>query len=156
MKNRTSNQSDESVKNKKQQAILKIIQSEKFKTQPDIVKRLEEDEIFVAQGTVSRYIKEMNIIKGEDGVYRITNETLHEMHLSELRALLKENSLNYYKNVAYHYIKVGEGKASLFAFHLQQAFPEVILEVAIGEDSLTLLVNMDKASTEFFALLEHD
>ncbi|NYF23554.1 hypothetical protein HDC33_000379 [Sporosarcina sp. JAI121] len=50
-------------------------------------------------------------------------------------------------------MKVEEGKASSFALHLQQAFPDVVLDVAVAMDHLYLTINMDADTDGFFHTL---
>lgn len=142
-------------KRKRREAILKMVESKKYKKQADIVEELKRQNFTTVQATVSRDIKDMNIKKDEDGTYKITDETLHEIHVNELQSLLEENPFTYFNNVAYHYLNVEKGKASLFALHLQQAFPEVILDVTITVDSLVILVNNDADTKDFFALVQN-
>ncbi|NRD77320.1 hypothetical protein HPT25_07385 [Bacillus sp. BRMEA1] len=144
-----NNQQELSVKKMRQKAILEIIQSGKYEKQEEIVDELVKRGFTTVQGTVSRDIKELKIIKDEDDIYCITTETRQEMHRNELQKLLKENSTNYYKNINFHYMKVEKGKASLYAFHLQEAFPDIILDVTIGVDSLVILINKDAETDEF-------
>lgn len=143
-------QLEQSEKEKRQKAIIELIQSGKYRKQSEIVDELINKDFTAVQGTVSRDIKEMRIVKGEDGSYCITNETLQDMHRNELQRFIKENPPTYYKNISFHYIKVEKGKASSLAFHLQQAFPDVVLDVTVGMDSLYLTVNMDAETDDFF------
>lgn len=147
---------EELEKIKRQAAIFTLIQSRNFRTQKEIVKALDTENIYCKQSTVSRDIREMRIDKNPDsGVYRITPATLQGMHREKLQTLLNENTFSYTQHVATHYMKVEKGKASLYAFHLQQAFPAVILEVTIGIDSLVLLINLDVDTKGFFDMLNN-
>lgn len=142
-----------SEKEKRQKVILELIQTGKYRKQEEIVDELIKRNFTAVQGTVSRDIREMNIVKGDDGSYSITNETIQDMHRSELQKLLHGNESTYYKNVVYHYMKVEKGKASVYAFHLQQAFPDVILGITIGLDTLVILINMDAETDDFFNMI---
>lgn len=143
-------QLEQSEKEKRQKAILELIQSGEYRKQTEIVDELINRNFTAVQGTVSRDIKEMRIVKGEDGSYRITDETLQDMHRNELQRLLEDSPPTYYENIALHYMKVEKGKASSFAFHLQQAFPDVVLDVTVSMDSLYLTINMDADTGNFF------
>jgi arginine repressor len=145
---------EQSEKEKRQKVILELIQSRKYRKQTEIVDELVKRKFTAVQGTVSRDINEMNIIKGDDGSYCITDETLHDMHRKELERLLKESPSSYYQNVAFHYMKVEKGKASIFAFHLQQAFPDILLDITIGMDNILLLINKDNETDEFRDLIK--
>lgn len=143
-------------KMKRHEAILDIVQTVDIKSHQAIVDELNERGFTTVQGTVSRDLSELKITKANDGFYRITSETLQEMHLNELLTLMKQQSPIYYDNVAYHYLKIGKGNASLYAFHLQTAFPSIILEVTIREDGLLMLVNMDHEEVQtFLDFLKH-
>lgn len=141
---------EQSEKEKRQKAILELIQSGKYRTQTEIVEELSIKKFTTVQGTVSRDIKQMKIGKAEDGSYCITSETLQDIHRNELKRLIEENPPTYYNNIAFHYMKIGKGKASSFAFHLQQAFPDVVLDVAVGIDSLYITINIDAETDDFF------
>ena len=149
------NQQELSVKKSRQKVILELIQSGKYKKQEEIADELIKRGFTAVQGTVSRDIKELKIIKDVDNTYCISNETHQEIHRSELQKLILEDTPNYYSNVAFHYMDMDKGKASIYAFHLQQAFPDVILDVTIGMTSLTLLINMDAETEDFFNLVDN-
>ena len=148
-----NNQQELSVKEKRQKVILELIQSGGYKKQDEIADELIKRGFTAVQGTVSRDIKELKIIKDANNNYCITNETRQEMHRNELQKLLKEHSSSYYKNIAFHYMKMEKGKASVYAFHLQQAFPDVVLDITISMDSLILLINMDADTDSFFNMI---
>lgn len=150
-----ANKIEELEKTKRRTAIFKLIQLGNYKTQVEIVDALESEGIFSTQSTVSRDIREMKIERDDHKAYKISPETLQDKYLDELQTLLSESPIRYYKNVATHYMKVEKGKASLYAFHLQQAFPSVILDVSINMDSLVLLVNMDAETKGFFDMLKN-
>lgn len=55
------------MKNKRQSKILEIIQAKKVETQEDLMRALQECGFSVTQATVSRDIKELRLIKVQDG-----------------------------------------------------------------------------------------
>lgn len=142
-------QPGQSAKDKRQQAIFELIQSGKYWTQTEIVRELINNGFTTVQGTVSRDIQQMKIGKAEDGSFCITNETLQDIHRNELLKLLEKNPPVYYKNIVHHYMKVEGGKASSIAFHLQKAFPDVVLDVTVAMDSLYVTINMDADTDDF-------
>ncbi|MFD1031856.1 arginine repressor [Metaplanococcus flavidus] len=138
---------------KRREAILNIVKSGRIKSHNDIVAELEERGVDTVQGTVSRDLDVLKIKKGDSGFYEITPETQRDMHLTDIQNILQTSPVTYYKNVATHYVKVEKGKASLLAFHLQEVFPTVILDVTIRMDSLVLLINLDAETEDFFDLM---
>lgn len=60
------------MKTKRQSKILEIIQNQKIETQEDLMRALQDRGFPVTQATVSRDIKELRLIKVQDGegVYR--------------------------------------------------------------------------------------
>jgi transcriptional regulator of arginine metabolism len=140
----------------RQQKIVEIVQAELIYTQTNIVEALEERGIFASQGTVSRDLENLNINKGgTNQSYQVSSNAIKQIHVNELQSMMKEKQHIYYPNVSYQYLKTEKGKASVYAFHLQQAFPDVILDVTIGMDSLVLLINMDAETHDFLDLLQN-
>ena len=62
------------VKSKRQAEILRIIGEQNIETQEQLLERLRKCGIRATQATISRDIKELNLVKqpGEDGSYRYT------------------------------------------------------------------------------------
>ncbi|ARK22257.1 hypothetical protein [Sporosarcina ureae] len=137
------------------QAIIALLQEEDFYTQLSMIEALEERKIFISQGTLSRYLQELNIEQADKGQpYQMTVNTLQTFHINELKALNESQSPTIYQNVSIQYLQTEKGKASQYAFHLQQAFPNVLLKVTIDMDSLIMLVNMDAETEAFFDVLQ--
>lgn len=72
------------MKTKRQSRILEIIQSQHIETQDELMQALQESGYSVTQGTVSRDIKELRLIKTLDnnGTYRYTVATPEKAQIS--------------------------------------------------------------------------
>ncbi|NYF23555.1 hypothetical protein [Sporosarcina sp. JAI121] len=84
-------QLEQTEKDKRQKAIIEMIQTGKYRRQSAIVDELINQDFTAVQGTVSRDMREMKIVEGKDGSSCITTEPLQDMHRNELQRLLREN-----------------------------------------------------------------
>lgn len=142
-------------KMKRQNAIMDFVEAEKVHTHTEIVDRLEELGIYCGQSTISNLLPILGIVKdSEDQTYKVSRETTHKKHVNALETMIEGKQPTYYPNVSCCALTMEEGKASDYAFHLQKAFPGVIIDVTIKVDSLVMLVNMDADTKAFFTLLE--
>ena len=142
------------AKEERRKAIIEIIQDDNYFNQGLIAIELQNRGFNTKQGTVSRDIKELKIIKGPEG-YKISEETKKKNNQDLLQKLLQTNNYQYYRNVSYKYLKVEKGTASQIAALLQETYPDVILDMDIGINHIIMLVNLDADANDFFHLLEH-
>ncbi|MGJ9385234.1 hypothetical protein [Salipaludibacillus sp. CF4.18] len=146
-----------SPKKLRQKKISEIIQSEDFYTHSSIIEELNQQGIQSTQATISRDLRSLNLNEKEKNQpYKISEEAIQELHKYELESMMKEISPTFYEKVSYCYLKTKEGKASGYAFHLQKAFPGIIIDLTIGIDNLVMLINLNAATKDFFAFLENN
>jgi transcriptional regulator of arginine metabolism len=83
------------VKNSRQTAILKIVSTRDIETQHDLIESLRAEGVDATQATISRDIKELNLIKEltARGTYRYTAGTTAQErdYSSRLRAIFRES-----------------------------------------------------------------
>ncbi|MCH3923043.1 arginine repressor [Limosilactobacillus sp.] len=129
-------------KAERQQKIKEIITSESIERQEDLVKRLNEMGLRVTQATISRDIKEMQLVKipAEDGGYRYDLPTYHrqsdEMQLMDVL----QDSLEQLK-VSDRFIAmtVHPGNGPVVAVLLRRVnYPTIF--TTIGDDASVLIV----------------
>lgn len=72
----------ETMKSRRQKAILKLIRGQSVTTQTEIKEYLSREGINVTQATLSRDIREMNLIKGVNGEGYIQSRTVPKHQIS--------------------------------------------------------------------------
>lgn len=137
------------------QAILSILEEETIRTHKDLINHLEAKGIRVEQSTISRDLRALHIEKDkETQSYQASKQTRYENHIRALKALNADHPPTLYGNVSPCVLHVQPGQASTYAYHLQQAFPDLILHITIEINRLILLVNMDLDTNAFVEVLE--
>ena len=139
------------LKKARQDKILHLIGQHEIQTQEELLSRLEESGYPVTQATVSRDIRELNLVKSlsSRGIYRYTaqekegkNGTLYGNVLSD-----SVTSVDFAGNMAV--IKTDPGLASAVAAYLDSlSFSEVLGTIA-GDDAIFVVVR-DVGKTELF------
>lgn len=84
-------------KQERHRKILEIIAKEEIATQDELVKRLKEEKLKITQATVSRDIKELNIIKANTTNGRqkfVAMKTMHDPGTDRLLKVFGEAVLN--------------------------------------------------------------
>jgi len=134
--------------------IIELVQEGYLYTQASILEALSKQDVYISQSTLSRYLRNLDIVKNQKGKpYQISSKSLFRMHVDTLQSLIEENEPILYSNVSVQLVQVGSGMSSVYAHHLQEAFPEVLLEVEIKKNALLLYINLDVETDTFFELL---
>lgn len=145
------------MKNLRQRKILDLIKEHDVETQEDLVNKLRENGFDVTQATVSRDIKELNLIKiaTDKNTYKyfVASEPRHNLNVNRLSKLLKDSatSIDYSDNLIV--IKTLPGVANAIAScidHIQ--WPEIIGTIA-GDDTILLVVKPKEAVEKYLEIL---
>ncbi len=147
------------MKNKRQQAILDLISSNFVDTQEELLRLLKDSGFSVTQATVSRDIKELQLIKSldSDGRYKYISRP-EQSPLNNYRTILKSSviSIDYAMNDVV--VKCYSGMASAACAAIDSMdIPDVIGTVS-GDDTLLIIAKSEEKAAEivkyFYKLLE--
>ena len=138
------------LKKARQEKILSLIKQNDIQTQEEMILRLEESGYPVTQATVSRDIRELNLVKGISprGVYRYTQSAKKEASGAKFGAVVTDSvtSVDYAGNMVV--IKTYPGMASAVATCIDSmALPEIVGSIA-GDDAIFLVVRDEAHSAQ--------
>ena len=120
------------MKNKRQLAIISIINEKQIKTHEQIVAELETLGFNVTQATISRDIKDLCLIKKPDGVYAVADTFVNESSYNAFTNSVK--SVEYACNMIV--IKTGPGAASAIAAFVDTNIGKEIMGSIAGDDTI--------------------
>ena len=129
--------------------IREIISNEQIETQDELVKRLNEYELNVTQATVSRDIKELQLIKvpAPSGHYSLPNDRRYHP-LEKLGRYLMDSFVNIEGTGNLLVLKTLPGNAQSIGAILDQIdWPEVLGTIC-GDDTCLLICRDENASNE--------
>ncbi len=137
--------------------ILELIENQTIQTQDELATVLKNEGYDVTQATVSRDIKELNLIKtpGADGVYRYSvvsaikqdqQERLHKIFAS---TVLKVRSAN---NIIV--LKTMQGSANTVAVVIDSLDNEDILGTVAGDDTVMVVVSANEKVPAIVKLIQ--
>ena len=134
------------LKKARQEKILTLIRQNDIQTQEEMILRLEESGYPVTQATVSRDIRELNLIKGISprGVYRYTLPTKKEHSGAKFGSVLTESvtAVDHAGNMVV--VKTFPGMASAVATCIDSmALPEIVGSIA-GDDAIFLVIRSEE------------
>lgn len=131
-------------KAERQQKIREIITNESIERQEDLVERLREVGLTITQATISRDIKEMQLIKipADNGGYRYGLPTYHHQgHGNQLAQTLQDSLEQLKRNDCFIALTVHPGNGPVVAALIRKMdFPMVF--TTIGDDGNVLVVCM--------------
>ena len=130
------------LKKARQEKILSLIRQNDIQTQEEMMMRLEESGYPVTQATVSRDIRELNLVKGISprGVYRYTLPAKKENANTKFSSVMTDSvvSVDYAGNMVV--IKTYPGMASAVATCIDSwSLPEIVGSLA-GDDAVFIVV----------------
>ena len=145
------------MKNKRQNAILDLIREEKIDTQEMLQERLASRGFSVTQATVSRDIRELNLVKslGDDGIYRYhtdfarRKEAVPESMVTILQhAVISVEAAN---NLIVVKTRTGMGNAVGAA--VDAIAPAGCIGTLAGDDTLLLIAKTNDAADDICSTL---
>lgn len=144
------------TKNKRHDAILKLIESEEIENQEELTKRLNECGISVSQATVSRDINEMGVVK-EKGVSKKTRFCVNKPDNPEISQKISELfrhivvGINYVNNMIVVNTIAGNASSAGMAVDAMK-FKEILGSIA-GDDTLLIIAKSDKDAENAYKFL---
>ena len=133
-------------KQERQRWISKIIKENSVTKQEDLVRLLIENNIPVTQATVSRDIKEMNLIKvlSEDKVYKYSLPQQDNSELVRFKKLLKNSfiQMDCLDNMIVVNLKPGSGFA--LGGLIESVYPEGLFTVMSNDDKILVIMKTEQ------------
>lgn len=135
---------EECMKNKRQEAILEIISKYDIETQETLLDKLKSKGYDVTQATVSRDIRELELIKvsSKDGGYKYAaREKEDQRPNAKYMNIMRETvvSIDYANNLIV--IKTFSGMAQAAAAAIDALFGDEILGTIAGDDTIFAAVH---------------
>jgi transcriptional regulator of arginine metabolism len=127
------------MKNKRQEAIVEIISNQDIETQEVLLDKLHEKGFEVTQATISRDIRELEIIKvvSKNGIYKYAIRTTEDQRPNaKYMNIMRETvvSIDYANNLVV--IKTFSGMAQAAAAAIDALFSSEILGTIAGDDTI--------------------
>ncbi len=129
------------MKNKRQLAIISIINEQPIKTHEQIVGELEKRGFSVTQATVSRDIKDLCLIKKPDGVYSVADNVMYEGQNTFIKSVI---SVDYAGHMIV--IKTTPGTASAVAAFTDETLGKEIMGSIAGDDNIFMVVKSEETA----------
>ena len=132
------------MKNKRQEVIVDLIKNYVLTTQDELQEALKNLGFDVTQSTVSRYIKELRIVKSQDsnGIYRyhiasrINDNKRDRNHFEEM---FGKSCVDVVYSMNTVVVKCYAGMASSACVALDHLFSDIILGSLAGDDTIFML-----------------
>lgn len=145
------------MKAKRQAMILELIKGTGIKTQDDLIKGLKAHGFEVTQATVSRDIRELNLVKSSDGAggYRYMSVApTGDDFLQKLTKIFAEavHKVDYAQNIVVIKTYAGMGNAAgaaVDSMHL-----EGVVGSLAGDDTLLIIARNDEAANRICTKLK--
>lgn len=132
------------MKDKRQSAIISIINERPIKTHEQLVAELQIRGFNVTQATVSRDIKELCLIKNPEGIYCVSDNFIHDNRYGSFAESVK--SIDFAGNIVV--VKTKPGTAPAVAAFTDEAISEEILGSIAGDDTIFIAVK-DNERTKY-------
>ena len=144
------------MKNERQAKIIEIIQTEIIETQEELLKKLRVAGFHVTQATVSRDIRELNLVKGStpDGRYKYTVGKPKGADKPKFSHALSESiiSIDYAQNLIV--VKTFAGMAQAVATQIDYLREEEIIGCVAGDDAILVVVKTCERAIELCGMLK--
>lgn len=144
-------------KKKRQEQILEIIEKQDIQTQEELICKLREAGYDVTQATVSRDIRELNLIKGTSagGVYRYTVPKNPDAAPPKFNSALTESiiSVDYAGNIMV--IKTFPGLANAVAACVDSLKLAEILGCIAGDDTICVVARTPAIAADLCDKMRH-
>lgn len=141
------------MKNSRQGIILQIISEENIETQAQLIKALAERGIKSTQATLSRDIRELDLIKEltNDGRYHYTEsgKSKKNEHAERLRKIFKESVFSYTTAQNIVVLKTLPGLANAACAALDTMQLENVVGTLAGDDTAFLAMKDNKTALDF-------
>lgn len=144
------------MKNNRQRRILQIISAEDIGTQKELSERLLEECFAITQATISRDIKELQLVKVNIGNGRYKYVAAQDMHVSDdkIQLVLQEFLLSYDYSENIIILNTAPGNANTVASAVDKAkWPQIIGTLA-GDDTILLVIKPIEAVQDVVDIID--
>lgn len=144
------------MKNTRHERILHIIKNIEIETQEELAEELKNNGINVTQATVSRDIKELNLIKilSHNGKYKYAQVAQNKnANISALANIFKNTAISVERVDKLLVVKTISASASLAAEAIDSFNLEGIAGTIAGDNTLFIAVRSDEKAEELLAEL---
>jgi len=138
------------MKSVRQQKILEIIEKYDISTQEELIEKLEEEGIFATQTTISRDIRQLNLIKGvsQSGIYKYIAPKARKTNApgTVMKSSITDSVISVETAQNLVVVKTTPGMANAVAVGIDSLdHPHIVGSVA-GDDTLLLVMKDNEAS----------
>ena len=140
------------MKNARQQAILELIERYDIDTQETLIKRLGEIGYTVTQTTVSRDIKQLNLVKGVTamGTYKyVAPQTAKDNNVPVLNSAITDSVIKIEAACNIVVVKTYAGMANAIAVCVDSMFHDSIVGSVAGDDTILFVIKDEERAVEF-------
>ena len=140
------------MKNARQQAILELIERYDIDTQETLIKRLGEIGYIVTQTTVSRDIKQLNLVKGVTamGTYKyVAPKMPKDNNVPVLNSAITDSVVKIEAACNIVVVKTYAGMANAIAVCVDSMFHDAIVGSVAGDDTILLVIKDEQHALEF-------
>ena len=144
------------MKNARQQQILELIERYDIDTQETLIKRLKEVGYIVTQTTVSRDIRQLNLVKGVTamGTYKyVAPQSSKDNNIPVLSSAMTDSVLKIEAACNIVVVKTYAGMANAIAVCVDSMFHDSIVGSVAGDDTILLLIKDNEAAEAFAKVL---
>lgn len=146
------------MKARRQMRIMEIIRAEAISTQEELARRLQKEGINVTQATVSRDIKEMQLVKipAGDGRYRyaLPDDRSGGPHADRLVRMLRESVISYDFSENLIVVNTLPATAASVAEAIDLLNAEEVIGTLAGERTVFVAVRSKEAAPRFLERLK--
>lgn len=144
------------MKNARQQQILELIERYDIDTQETLIKRLKEVGYIVTQTTVSRDIRQLNLVKGVTamGTYKyVAPQSSKDNNIPVLSSAMTDSVLKIEAACNIVVVKTYAGMANAIAVCVDSMFHDSIVGSVAGDDTILLVIKDNEAAEAFAKVL---
>ncbi|AUX11565.1 arginine repressor [Latilactobacillus sakei] len=141
----------------RQRLLRNLIQTHEIERQEDFVKLLQAEQIEVTQATISRDIKEMQLVKvpNADEGYHYSLPLEKKLDVKEkLRRTLRDAYVTHNQQDYFVVIKAHPGNAPAIASLLDQLQSEDIFGTIGGDDTVLIICKSEEQAKQFRLFIE--
>lgn len=146
------------MKNARQQKILELIEKYDIDTQDTLIKKLSEQGYNVTQTTISRDIKQLNLVKGvtAKGCYKyiVPTAAVKENNVPILNSAITDSVIKIEAAENIVVVKTFPGMANALAVCIDSLHHEGIVGSVAGDDTILLVVKKSELALELEAELK--
>ena len=142
------------MKNSRQQKILELIKEYDIDTQDTLMRKLSESGFIVTQTTVSRDIRQLNLVKGitSKGTYKyVAPDVRRESGIPVLNSAITDSVVKIDSACNIVVVKTFPGMANAIAVCVDSLYHDDIVGSVAGDDTIIMVVRSEAAAKDLSA-----